>query len=61
VYQPGEGGPRIDPSGRAIAKLIELTEVDFPDHDLIIAPDGALSIAADDALRIAADDSVKME
>ncbi len=50
VYQPGEGGPRIDPSGRAIAKLIELTEVDFPDQELIIAPDGSLRIAADGSL-----------
>ena len=42
VYQPGEGGPRIDPSGRAIAKLIELTKADFPNQQLTIATDGTL-------------------
>ncbi len=43
VYQPGEGGPRIDPSKRVIAKLIGLTESDFPDQELHISPDGKLS------------------
>ena len=42
VYQPGEGGPRIDPSGRATAKLIELTNADFPDQPLTIHPDGSI-------------------
>ena len=45
VYQPGEGGPRIDPSGRAVAKLIELGEVDFPNQKLRIDPDGKLWVA----------------
>ncbi len=44
VYQPGEGGPRIDPSGRAINKLIELTESDFPDQELNIDQSGLISL-----------------
>ena len=42
VYQPGEGGPRIDPSKRAITKLMELTRADFPDQALTVTPDGRL-------------------
>ncbi|MEN8230168.1 MAG: CapA family protein [Bacteroidota bacterium] len=42
VYQPGEGGPRIDPSKRAITKIIDLTREDFPDQDLIIGMDGLI-------------------
>jgi len=42
VYQPGEGGPRIDPAGRAIAKLKALTEFDFPDQELVVDSDGIL-------------------
>jgi hypothetical protein len=42
VYQPGEGGPRIDPAGRAIAKIIELTGADFPDQPLTIQTDGSI-------------------
>jgi len=42
VYQPGEGGPRVDPAGRAIAKIIELTEADFPDQPLTIRADGSI-------------------
>jgi len=42
VYQPGEGGPRIDPAGRATAKLKELTEFDFPDQELVVDSDGIL-------------------
>ncbi len=42
VYQPGEGGARIDPSNRAITKIIELTREDFPDQDLTIGIDGLI-------------------
>ena len=42
IYQPGEGGPRIDPAGRAIAKLKALTEFDFPDQELVVDSDGIL-------------------
>jgi len=41
VYQPGEGGPRIDLSNRATALLIELTRADFPDQELTIRMDGS--------------------
>ena len=43
VYQPGEGGPRHDGQSRAIHKLIELTETDFPEQELVIGVDGSLS------------------
>jgi hypothetical protein len=42
VYQAGEGGPRIDPEGRVIALLKELTEFDFPDQELVVDADGIL-------------------
>jgi hypothetical protein len=42
VYQAGEGGPRIDPEGRVIEKLKELTESDFPDQELVVDADGIL-------------------
>lgn len=42
VYQAGEGGPRIDPAGRAAAKLKELSETDFPGQELVIDIDGIL-------------------
>jgi len=42
IYQPGEGGPRIDPAGRATAKLKALTEIDFPDQELVVDSDGIL-------------------
>ena len=42
VCQPGEGGPVPDPQGRAVRKLIELTESDFPGQDLVINPDGTM-------------------
>ena len=44
IYQPGEGGPRVDPAGRAVSKLKELTEADFPDQDLVVDSDGILWI-----------------
>jgi hypothetical protein len=42
IYQPGEGGPRPDPAGRAVARLKELTETDFPDQELVVDSDGTL-------------------
>jgi hypothetical protein len=40
VYQPGEGGAKIDPLKRAIKKIQELSIVDFPESYLIIEDDG---------------------
>jgi len=42
IFQPGEGGPRIDPAGRALTRLRELTEIDFPDQELEVDSDGFL-------------------
>jgi hypothetical protein len=42
IYQPGEEGPRIDPAGRATAKLKALTDFDFPDQELVVDDDGIL-------------------
>jgi hypothetical protein len=42
VYQAGEGGPRVDPSGRAALKIKELSESDFPDQELVVESEGAL-------------------
>jgi hypothetical protein len=42
VYQPGEGGPRIDPSSRAISKLRELTLSDFPEQSVEITGEGRI-------------------
>lgn len=42
IHQLGEGGPRIDPAGRAIIRLKELSEFDFPDQDLVVDSDGIL-------------------
>ena len=42
IHQPGEGGPRIDPAGRALMRLKELSEYDFPDQDLVVDSDGVL-------------------
>ncbi|MCK5692467.1 MAG: CapA family protein [Bacteroidales bacterium] len=42
IYQAGEGGPRIDPAGKATAKLKALTEFDFPDQELVVDSDGIL-------------------
>ncbi|MEN8157729.1 MAG: CapA family protein [Bacteroidota bacterium] len=43
VYQPGSGGPRPDRQKRAIHKIRELSEADFPDQELVIGADGSLS------------------
>jgi len=42
IYQPGEGGPRVDPAGRALTRLRELTEIDFPDQELEVDSNGIL-------------------
>lgn len=42
IYQPGEGGPRIDPQNRALTYLRELTAADFPDQELNITSAGAI-------------------
>lgn len=43
VYQSGEGGPRPDPLNRAVLKLRELSETDFPESRLAIDENGKLS------------------
>lgn len=40
VYQPGEGGSRIDPNKRAIYQVRELSAADFPESPLKIDDDG---------------------
>ncbi|MFH0758061.1 MAG: CapA family protein [Bacteroidota bacterium] len=50
VFQSGEGGPRPDPSNRAIHTIKALTEADFPDQDLVIGADGLLSRLVDDGI-----------
>ena len=42
VIQPGQGGPRPDPSRRAIHTIKALSEADFPDQDLVIGEEGLL-------------------
>ena len=42
VYQTGEGGPRVDSSGRAALKIKELSDSDFPDQELVVEIDGTL-------------------
>jgi hypothetical protein len=44
VYQPGEGGARIDPEKRAIFKIQELTLSDFPESPVIIDDNGWILI-----------------
>lgn len=44
VYQPGEGGPRLDSSKRVIYKLRELNKTDFPLSKLEIDEDGLMYI-----------------
>jgi len=40
IYQPGEGGPRLDPYKRAIETLQRLTTKDFPELNIIISDNG---------------------
>jgi poly-gamma-glutamate capsule biosynthesis protein CapA/YwtB (metallophosphatase superfamily) len=43
VLLDGEGKPLRDPEGAAIASIQELSDADFPDSGVTIAPDGTLS------------------
>jgi len=43
VFQSYNHGPKPDPQKRAIKKLIELTNADFPNTPLLIGEDGVLS------------------
>lgn len=43
VKQPGQGGPVIDESNAALHEIISLTNLDFPDSDLLISPDGKVT------------------
>ncbi len=47
VYQPGSGGASIDPYGRVIRKLQELTRADFPEIPLDIDRNGLITLPAD--------------
>ncbi len=38
--QVGEGGPVVDPDGRALAEIMELTANDIPEAQLVISKDG---------------------
>jgi len=42
VYQSGQGGPRPDPQNRALKKLIDLSNTDFPESNLVIDPNGLM-------------------
>ena len=44
VLQAKAHGPKIDTEKRAITKLIELSQSDFPESPLVIAPDGRMSL-----------------
>lgn len=44
VYQPGEGGPRLDARKQVILKLRELNKADFPDNKLEIDTFGRMKI-----------------
>jgi hypothetical protein len=43
IYQRKTHGPKVDPQKRAISKLIELTNADFPNSPLEISADGQLT------------------
>jgi poly-gamma-glutamate capsule biosynthesis protein CapA/YwtB (metallophosphatase superfamily) len=47
ICQPGEGGPEPDPLDRALTRIRELTEADFPGQDLEIETDGSLRLKRD--------------
>ena len=42
VYQPGQGGPRLDPQKRVIQKIQSLNAIDFPDQALTVTDDGRI-------------------
>jgi len=43
IYQPGAGGVRIDPQGRAIKKIQELLEQNFPENGLSVDDTGIIN------------------
>lgn len=43
IYQPGAGGPKIDPKKRAISLIRELTIKDFPESNLLIDDSGFIT------------------
>lgn len=43
IYQPGAGGPKIDPKRRAISVIRELTKKDFPESNLLIDDSGFIT------------------
>ena len=47
VIQRDPGGPKIDHEGRVIRKLVELTEKDFPEVPVRIAPGGIITYIQD--------------
>lgn len=47
IYQPGAGGPRFDPKGRAISVIRELTKKDFPESNLLIDDSGFITYIND--------------
>lgn len=49
TYQPGAGGPKIDPQGKVITKLQQLTQEDFPETNLQILDDGKIIKKAESA------------
>ncbi|MEO9967849.1 MAG: CapA family protein [Reichenbachiella sp.] len=47
IYQPGAGGPKIDPKKRAISVIRELTKKDFPESKLLIDDSGFITYLND--------------
>lgn len=47
IYQPGAGGPKIDPKNRAISVIRELTKKDFPESNLLIDDSGFITYLND--------------
>lgn len=43
IYQPGAGGPKIDPKKRAVSRIRELTKKDFPENNLLIDDSGFIT------------------
>lgn len=42
IVQKGRGGAELDPKNQAIQEIVRLTEADFPDSELTIAPNGSI-------------------
>jgi hypothetical protein len=47
THQPGNGGAKLDPRGRVITKLQELTRADFPEIPVDIDPQGIITLPRD--------------